>query len=406
MNRNKTKELNDLVLTCFDYLNEENKETVSEELKRITNDTITIEDFSDMKKIKDLKLSSKYMIISTFYNVTNMKTFDLHFFYNSEIKSKFLDKYPNDTQMAYSRIFEKSKIKEEEYKKDIAFFNEEEIEDFLYFLKPLTKSASHVNGRIISVYIDWIIENKKLPINDNCLREKKVSYFNKFIDEKADIYFNYQTLKDIEFDCQNAQDAVLIRLIFEGVMGKSLAEIRNIKKSDVINAVDYMENSIDELIPMEVVDEDESKRIVRLSREAIKLLIDAVEQEQYLKKNGVLEDESIGTITNLVDNDYVVRTSITKTDYGNRPVEKMVIYRRIKMINEVLKYDYLTTKNIFRSGVIYEGKKLLEKNRILDKQAYLQICEKYNIENWYPVKNYCNVDVINKLYYKDKEEAI
>lgn len=335
--------------------------------------------------LSEIKLSMKYLILIGISRTLGKEEYDLKPFYNSEIKSKFLNKYPNNTQFSYARIFEKSKQYEEQKGKDLSKFTLDEIEDVLYDLEPLTESASHVNGRIVTAYIDYVSPNK------NILKEQSMEWFSKFVDKDIQLYFTDKTIRKIEDDCVNAQDAVIVRLLFEGVQGKSLSEIRNIKKEDVYNAID---NSI------EVFDEDGSSRPVTLSDRAFTLLQQAIDQEDYAKKNGHMEDENVGLITNLVDNEYVIRTSITRTDFKNRPVEKMVIYRRIKTIGDTLGYPYLTAKNIVRSGVIYSGKEIIEqsKDKELSKEQYMEICFKYNINNWYPVKKYCNMQMIRKLY--------
>lgn len=392
VDRDKTKRINNLILEGINEVkkNKENEATLKKHMELYgilggeTRKTILTQN------VDELKLSVKYMLLDSFFKMTNDDQFNLDFFYNTNLKLKFLHRYPNNTQIPYSRIFEKSKIYEEEYKKDLSEFTIPQIENVLFGLEPLTESASHVNGRIITAYIDWCIENKQANVTKNELKEESVSFFAKFVDKDLELYFTKDTVDKITWYCNNPQDAIIINLLFHGIEGKSLAEIRNIKKEHVIEAMNN--NNL-----ITVYDEDGSKRKVRLEDSTLHLLERAMNQDLYEKRNGDVKDKKLGVYTNLVENDYVIRTSITKTEGENRPVDKMVVYRRIKMISEVLEYPQLTAKNIVRSGIIYEGMKRMN-NNTLTKDDYITISAIYNIDNWYPIQKFCNPQMINKLY--------
>jgi hypothetical protein len=392
VDRDKTRKLNTLILEGLSEIkgNIDFEKKLYDKMERLNIFNGELRKIMLTHDMDEVELSVKYMLLNSIYDVLGSEKYGFEPFYKNKIKLTFLHRYPNNTQIPYARIFEKSKRYEEKYKKDLSEFTLSEIENVLNELKPLTESASHVNGRIITAYIDWCCSNELTSVKNNELKNKSVDYFKGFVDTELQLYFSDEVINKLSKDCNNPQDAVLLKMLFEGVQGISLSEIRNIKKIHVKEAIEN-NNTIT------VYDDDNGKRKIKLEPSTIKLLKRAMEQNEYQKRNGKLDDESIGLITNLVDNDYVIRTSITKTDFGNRPVDKMVIYRRIKTISEVLGYPHLTTKNIVRSGIIYEASKKM-KNGELEKEDYLEICAKYNIENWYPVKKYCNPQIINKIY--------
>lgn len=344
------------------------------------------------KDASEFPLSIKYLFAKGLYELTNNENINFDVFYNSETKLKFLNRYPGNTQISYARIFEKSKKYEESYNKDLSEFRIEEMEYVLHDLKPLTQSASHVNGRILTAYIDWsMIGKTNIRSNSSSIKDKSAEWFNQFVDKDIKLYFSDRDIYKLEEKCANYQDMVIIRLLFEGVQGKSLSEIRNLKKHDV----DYSTGRTT------LIDEDNSKRIVYLSERAINLIQKSNDLNIYYKKNGEMLSTVSGSTTNLVDNNYVIRTSITRTDLVDRPVDKMVIYRRIKTLAESLKgFEHLSANNIVRSGIIYEAKEALANGNKLDKDTYIRICSKYNISNWYPIKQYCNEETINKVYKK------
>lgn len=392
VDRDKTKRLNSLVLDGIEEIrgNKQKEQQLEEIMENFDMLSGEVRYVILNKNVEELPLSVKYLFTHAFFIMTKNEKYNLDFFYKSEIKSKFLNKYPANTQIPYARIFEKSKEYEDKYKKDLSEFTKQEISNVLSALKPLTLSASHVNGRIVTAYIDWCIENNVTSVKENKLKTEDVSFFGKFIDEELKLFFTYNELIDITRRSNNPQDSVIVKLLFYGIQGNALAEIRNMKKKHVYDAENN--NNV-----IKVYDEDMSERQVQLDIATIELLKKAIGQELYLKRNGVGLDEKLGLYTNLVDNDYVIRTSITKTDKKNAPVEKMVIYRRIKTLGEVLGYTHLTTKNIVRSGMIYEASRRIE-NAILTKDDYIEIGRIFNIDNWYQIKKYCNPEIISKMY--------
>jgi integrase len=388
INKDKTKNLNNLI---FDGINEiignEDKENKLKELmEKFDVETKKIIHNQDLE---DISLSVKYLLIDSLYLITQNEKYNVEPFYNSQIKLLFLNHYPSNTQIPYARIFEISKEYEEKHNKDLSDFEMSQIEELLHALKPLTESASHVNGRIVSKYIDWCIQHDKTTVTENKLAKEDISYFKKFVDEEIVLYLTKEEIDNrILKECANPQDAVIIKLLFSsGVQGKNLSEIRNIKKEHVRQAIEN-----DNVLT--VFEDNGDRRTVVLDEETIELLVQAMEQEEYYKRNGQVEDSSYGTQIDLVDNDYVIRTSKTRTDEANRPVDKMVVYRRIKMLSDMLGIPHLNAKNISRSGIIYEA----SQKESLEKDDYMKICAKFNLANWYPVQKYCNAETIDKLY--------
>jgi integrase len=312
--------------------------------------------------------------------------------YNENIKLEFLQMYPKESRPVYSRIFAKCAINEFKFKKDLYDFDMELIEDVLTDLDPLTAPISRTNGRIISSYLNWAIHKgyKKNPIN--ILKAVDPNYFDKFVSKKK-IYFSYDEIRQIERFCENAQDAVLIRLLFESVNGKESSEIRNLKDDD--GMIDRENRTL------HLVDDDGSKRSIQVSEVCMVLIERALNETTYLKSNGMMEErENVRPYTDLMKNNYVVRNSITRSDNYNGPVNQYVVYRRISAIGELFTIPYFTSKNILRSGIIYMGYQILKnkKEKELTKEDYMKIAERYKIGSWYSIREYCNVEMIESLY--------
>ncbi len=316
--------------------------------------------------------------------------------YNSIMKERFLSMYTNEaTQDTYRRIFVKSASTEDMLGKDLYEFSRDEIEEVLYDLNPLTPMASQTNGRIVTAYISWSIDHKISKATFNPLSAVTPVWFEQFVDKSIKIYFSKSEIEMIEDYCVNDQDALIIAATFEGLGGKESSEIRNLRKQDI----DFENDTV------YLVNNDIDRKTFRLSHRTMRLIKGAIEKKRYMKKNGEMEIiDNVRNYTDLVDNDYVLRSSITKTDSINSPIDKSAVFRRISSIADLYPMPHFTLKSISRSGMIYMAKRILDEKRKvnkyaqLEKEDYLRICDRYDMNNWHSLKEYCNEEWIERLY--------
>lgn len=126
---------------------------------------------------------------------------------------------------------------------------------------------------------------------------------------------------------------------------------------------------------------------------------DALSETTYLKKNGRMEGESnVRYFTDLVDSNFVVRSSNTTRDKTNGAVDKHVIFRRLTTISKLYAIANLNVKNISRSGMIKMGYDLLNIYGKLERDQYLEIAERYKINSLPSLKEIVSVQNINRLY--------
>lgn len=282
--------------------------------------------------------------------------------YNPEIKKRFLEKYPYD---AYERIFLRSYVFEEALGKDLYDFNIDDIKRVLYELDPITLGSSRTNGRIITSYIDWAIKEGYRKNNINPLKTVQSEWFNQFVNKKRKLFITDQELEEIEVHCINAQDAVIVRALFEGL---TTSELLNLKKTDV----DY-ENGI-----LKLKDDKKGERTLKVSEQCLKLIRQASEEIQYYKNNGQISEGTRREWTELVDNEYVLRPSITRTKKMGR-ADEFLIYRRLDTIKKTLGFPYLTSKNISNSGKLKMARDLYLKEGALGREQLIKIAERFNV---------------------------
>jgi integrase len=314
--------------------------------------------------------------------------------YNVDIKRQFLNGYPASTQHVYGFAFRKSEPLETELGKDIYDLKIGELRTLFEAMKPQSISTARTFGRIVSAYIAWTIHEGLRMDGKNPLEEVDNSFFDQFVDESNVLpYFTYDELRKVELFCENAQDAVILRLLFESVQGKEYAELRNLTEDDIDwdNKKVTLYNSVD--------GDKEYSRTIEVSDIALKLMDDALSEATYYKRNGQIDAPSnVRPFTDLVNNNFVIRSSVTRTDSFNKPVDKYVILRRIAMIAETYGIPNLNAKNIVRTGMIYMGYNLLQQHGKLDKDAYKKIAERFKVNTMAALKEIVNENTIRKLY--------
>ena len=336
------------------------------------------------------------------------KPYDINKFYNSEIKDEFLQNYENEgTQTTLSYIFYKSRITEVMKKKDLSEFTVEDLEEVLYELEPLNKTVSASYGRMLNSYISWTIKKGYQKSNINPLTAKTTDYYERFVSKKK-LFLSYSELKEIENNLVNAQDSVILYLLFEGVNGEGNTEILNLKKQDV-------NFDTNELKLLEVKKNGEQRsRTIKVSDTCIRLVKQAINQNVYQNRNGNAVNTRGTAEVELVNNDFVIRPVNRRVKDTNAPADKHTLFRRVTVISEEFDLPYLSMKNIERSGMIKMARDLYLENPTLEKDGKMltgqlsKVAEHFGrrkvnvggVEYFHltPLREFLNLDTINELY--------
>jgi integrase len=329
--------------------------------------------------------------------------------FESERKNNFLNDMissgaiTSETSKSYLRIFNKTSEKEEALKKDLTEFTLEELETILFDFKANNRNTLESYGRIISSYLNWGVQHQFSK--NNPLSELKPNDFEKYLTNEEE-YFTERELRRIEDRCENFQDAVILRLLFLGAGGKQMSEIRNLKEQDIDR-----KNKRIRLI--NTFKSDKNKMPIKFTERWIHihgdhaehtfdLIEGAIRVKSYLKRNGEIAEgnnsRSIGRL-DLVENDYVIRASMTNTENFDIPVDRFVIYRRIQMISTLFGIPELTAKYIQRSGMIFLGNELVQ-DEILSLDDMKIVADRFNMKSYHNLKGFLTVDNIRKSYSK------
>jgi integrase len=322
--------------------------------------------------------------------------------YNEEIKKEFLSTYDNEqTQVTIEYILYKAASMEEALEKDLYDFNVNELGKTIRNSDPLNITVARSTGRILSAYITWASEKGLRQTNINPIKSMLPEWYEQFVSKKK-LFISLKELKDIENQLVNAQDAVILYLLFEGINGEGNTEILNLRKQDV-------NQDTNELKLTEVRKNGEKReRTIKVSDDCIRVINQAINQKAYQNKNGNAVTTRGMAETDLVENAYVVRSINRRIKDPNAPADKHTLFRRVTMISELFDLPYLTMKSIERSGMIKMAKDLyLEEGELdteqLSKVAYHFGRRKVNVNGseYYhltPVREFCNLETIQELY--------
>lgn len=315
--------------------------------------------------------------------------------FNPEIKTAFLHRYKENTQKAYTRVFNLAMKFEIEKKKDLFTFTLDEIESVLRSFDASTGDSLNTAGRTISAYLNWaIIEG--LRQDGNPLEAVAKEWFKNLVRSHHQ-FFSKQEIDEVIDQCNNDQDAVILSLLFEGVAGREVSELRNLKREHVN----------DDKRTLVLINDNDETREIPVSDQCMKLLFGAINQKEYLKGNGEIKGDHLKVSSELIETGYVIKPSKTRNAHFEQ-VSQHLIYGRLSSLEEYFGLDNLRVKTIQRSGMIWMGKQLLERDGVLGKVQYYEICERFAISKvmngnkleylWWGMQDFVNPEMIEELY--------
>lgn len=296
--------------------------------------------------------------------------------FNVDIKEEFLKEFNVEgTRKNYLRIFTKTEPVEDKLGKDLYQFDEKELGKLLKTFDSKNRATLESYGRYISSYLNWAVGKGLIEVN--LLEKLRPNDFLKFVVHKEK-YLTESYLTRLESQMENYQDAVISRLIFEGVGGKGFSELLNLKEEDV----DFDKNT---LHLTENTKSGQVTRDLKVSTHTMEIIKGALNQKRYLKRNG--NSVGRGSFLELRDNGYVIKTAVTNAE-TEEATGIDTIYRRLRVIEEDLGLDSFKAKFIQRSGIINMASKIAKKGVRVDSDILKQIAKRYKINTIHTMRSY------------------
>lgn len=315
--------------------------------------------------------------------------------FNPELKTAFLHRYKENTQKAYTRVFNLAMRFEREKKKDLFTFTLDEIEAVLRSFHASTGDSLNTAGRTISAYLNWAM-TEGLKQDGNPLESVTKEWFKNLVGSHHRFY-SKQEIDEVINQCNNYQDSVILSLLFEGAAGREVSELRNLKR----------EHINDDNRTVILINHNDERREIPVSEQCMKLLFGAINQKEYLKGNGEIKGDHLKVVSELIETGYVIKPSKTRNAHFEQ-ASPFLIYSRLSSLEEYFGLDNLRVKTIQRSGMIWMGKQLLERDGVLGKEQYYEICERFAISKvmngnkleymWWALQDLVNPEMIAELY--------
>ncbi|QNU68083.1 hypothetical protein EHE19_006490 [Ruminiclostridium herbifermentans] len=302
-------------------------------------------------------------------------------FYNSVDKISFM----NENSTDFRAIFKAVSRFEYNYGKDLSDFSIEEIGGFMKAYEPSTPGAAATVRNCLKNYINYIHAKQGKNKEENPLNKLKEifnterNWSDQFVAE-SQILISHNKLIEIENKLENKQDAIIFRLLFEGIQ---IAEMVHLTKESISGNTINIENN----------------RLVQVSDRCIEIINEALIEEEYKPLEKSL-GSSKGIWGYLKENkEYLIRKT-DRVSTENERTSYMFIRSRITDSLIRLKIKGMTSKNIMHSGMIYKSLPLfrdVNKPR-LTQNEYSDLAKKFGYYTIGALPYIVNIENAKKLY--------
>lgn len=326
----------------YENLNKDNQYALLKVLFEITND-------SNFNPVLVLDNETKVVEIDEETGKPKSKDELPHLYYDYDFKTQFIDysKYSTGTKRVVLALFRKTAVYEKALAKDLYEFSIDELAEVLRSLKAKTVRSLQNHISTIERYIAYAIKLKKLGHDFNYAStfdsKNKIS---DLLDEEAEenMIFEKDEIMEMALNSDNAQDGVILALLFDGVSHKNeFEELRELEKSniDFDNQQIHLED-----------------RTIDISIETKMLVEDALDQDRkYISINGEKSRQY-----KIAEGDNVIRGL-----RGKSKVKGQIINQRLLRMSEIFGYPFLNATNISYSGQIHYSEELLKNGFGLDE---------------------------------------
>jgi len=273
-------------------------------------------------------------------------------FYNNKQKERFLaaiDKgqYPD---LYWERLFEKTGEREQHHKKDLCDFTRQEAIEVLKWFGSSSYKTLNVIKLNIEKYVNWCLVNTLVSDNQNHFTELDNEIINLCVDlSKAKRMI---ISKDKFMECINLMDndvdKYVYMALFEGVSGTKLADLINLKMSDIDESNKTATLSSGKTIP--------------ISQQFIDICKAANEQKIQVTKDGrKYKLESAYTIykrrvDSIADSQHTIQRTIKRLSIDGYDLTAKSIIKSglIDMINELAIENNCTAEDVLYNKDLFD----------------------------------------------------
>ncbi|PCK15513.1 hypothetical protein CEY02_20570 [Bacillus pumilus] len=250
-------------------------------------------------------------------------------------------------------------------------------------------------------YIDWSIANGVTKGSNNLARLIRTNDLLSCIDSSVKLYITKNELEKMCSELINAQDRALFRLLFEGILGFEASELTSLTRSDIEKALNN--NNM-----LTVRDTKFGERTISVDKVTLQDCLEANRQTEYKPLNG--KPGLRKPFISLAENEYVIKTKQTNAS-GQGQTSRSVISASVRNLKEIFGFPFLRPMGIVKSGLLYEGFKLVLIGEELNRKALNKIYEDRQVRtidlNQKIVsdrREFLNEEIIKKYYAEELEQ--
>jgi site-specific recombinase XerD len=317
--------------------------------------------------------------------------------YNEELKKRYLSSsiYDSKTQKTYLSDLNRIGESEDYFKKDLFNFTYEQIDEALKGIQFKKQSSVERAVSTYRMYSNWANQNGFVPSKTNLWELYTMEKLSQYVWEYAldnSFITREQLFNDIISKVENPLDYIPTLLTFEGIYGRTMDEMINLKYKDInfkTGVVKLTSNS------------GEQRSIILKDKRILNLIQDAEMETTYYADNG--RSEGFNAKSSIIMTPFVIRKTTLKSIikyasndglfYGNEKVGVMTIEARFARIFRgyrhpnpnkckapfVEGFSFLNATNIFKSGYFDYCLNIEKEKGELEFKDFELACVRYGI---------------------------
>jgi hypothetical protein len=326
----------------------------------------------------------------------------IQFKVDNEIKQEYLNLKPTKTARSDMFVLRDFDGYEEKVGKSVYNLTIPELNEMFASLRNSSKRGASKNKSILVNYIDFCVTKKIVPHMEN--RAKYIDIEN-FVARQALLnkFVTREQMKNYQNRLYNAQDQLLIWLLYIGVRGRTVKEGT---LEEVINL------TIDDVFPFEnrliLRQNDGKNRVLENVDDFIfDLIQETFEQEFYTENNGEMTNNPRipEPRRSKINNTGEFARHVFRTP-GKDKYEKFnlsLLNSRMRRIQKYVGNNYLTYSSLYFSGMLQMAKDIFIEKGELDKEDYIDICDRFNYGGNDPVQYWF---VLKDLFEQYRQEGV
>lgn len=302
-------------------------------------------------------------------------------YFNHFYKEQFMQSLQEESTSTianYVSLFNKSKILEETFDKDLYNFDTSEIELLLYSFNSPSKNTLNTYLNQCKRYTDYAIAHGHRVSNINLFKSFTYDSLKRYVNVYKQKYYSIDDINEMLKDVYNIGDKALYMTIFEGIAGYIYSEISNIKEEDLKNARNNYTNDGSYLLSVKGISKntgDLRTRDIAISSSLLNDLFKTNEAIEYYKNNG--ESNAKATKIEIASGDYVFRNTLRSED--NEPqVNKQYVYRKLRLLKTITEDKISSVTTLINSGIIYHLSKLADDDNLIGLNQVKEVHERYD----------------------------